>query len=257
MILGFYDNQWMFWNSRSISECFQQQRSPGIVERRLELERRLEKATSFLKAFFLISDFQKGVGFHIVLLLWHFLHWPELRNLELERCLKTMTRYTWMKCLLFCLLLLRAANYQAIMTRLNFSLSEAASGDEYLTENKRWKNFDEFKKDQEICKYFFRASFSTLDFKAKSLTISVSLKGILGSNGLTCLFFPCFSNNEIIKVVWETWKICFASVTPVIFGCFRSQNSTWICHSWRLCDSESLCTQIRRQPVCNNVVIIH
>lgn len=119
----------MFWNSRSIAECFQQRRSPGIAERRLELERRLEKAISFLKALFLLSDFQKGVVFHIVLLLWHFLCGPQLRNPDLERCLKTMTRYTWMKCLLFHLLLLRAANYQAIMTRLNFSLSEAASGD--------------------------------------------------------------------------------------------------------------------------------
>lgn len=77
-------------------------------------------------------------------------------------------------------------------------------------------------------KYFLRASFATLDFKYRSLAITASLESILGSSILIHLFSPGFSNNQIIKVVRE---VHFASVTSVIFGCFRSQNSTWICRS--------------------------
>lgn len=43
---------------------------------------------------------------------WEVLSWKGV--------IKTMTRYTWKKGLLFGLLLLRAANYQTIMTRHNF-----------------------------------------------------------------------------------------------------------------------------------------
>lgn len=124
---GTAHNLLAFWICRRKPECFHHQRSLGVVERRLEQFCFLDFL--FLRYFssYLISKEESDFHFTLPHPCGIFDIGQKWETLSWKGVIKTMTRYTWKKCLLFGLLPLRAANYQAIMTRHNFSLSKAAS----------------------------------------------------------------------------------------------------------------------------------
>lgn len=196
MILGFYDNRWMFSDSRNISECFQQQRSPGIVER-------LEQwcFLQFLKALFLPIWFPKmgwlsycPAAMVFLTLAGNKKVW--VRKVSSKQWLDILgwNAYSLACCyweLLIIMQLWPDLNFHRLKLPLGINIWLTTKGGKMLMSSKKAKRYVNSSSRILFC----------LGLQGQK-TITASLKGTLGSNGLTCLFSPCFSNNQIIKVVW-------------------------------------------------------